>query len=110
MLIWEAPDVRLYHCVSDRKNYAMGNVNVKTFKLSFLSSTDNDEFFYRKNLLWDPNEVCLSSIDVVYQVVEKSKKRLNIDQSISSKAKELQVVCKVSYVVWVVYTCVRGFL
>lgn len=42
-----------------------------------------------------PYEVCLSSVDAVYHISEKTRKKLNLGQSISHKVKELQIVCKV---------------
>lgn len=42
------------------------------------------------------NDVCLSNIESIYQLGERTRKKLIPGQSISSKIKELLIVCKVS--------------
>lgn len=81
----------------DHKKSTCGNLTVTTFKLSFVSAeteSGTDECFQQNSLL-GPNEVCLSSIDSVYQITDRTKKKLSPGQSISGKIKDILIVCKV---------------
>ncbi|KAK4883686.1 hypothetical protein RN001_007005 [Aquatica leii] len=97
-LITEASRVMMFSSLSDRKKGTLGTLTVTTFKLSFISGNDKDnenmDEYYQNNLLLDPFEVCLSSIDVIYQLGERTKKKLVCGQNVSGKIKELLVICK----------------
>ncbi|KAL1506237.1 hypothetical protein ABEB36_005634 [Hypothenemus hampei] len=72
-----------------------GILTVTTFKLSFASAEDKDTAnCYQQNYLLGINDICLSSIDCIYQLGERSKKKLVPGQSVSGKVKELLIVCK----------------
>ncbi|KAF5301594.1 hypothetical protein FQR65_LT08899 [Abscondita terminalis] len=97
-LISEAARVMMFSALSDRKKGTLGILTVTTFKLSFISGNDKDnenlDEFHQNNLLLGPFEVCLSSVDVIYQLGERTKKKLVPGQNISGKVKELLVICK----------------
>lgn len=86
--------------LSDHKKGTLGVLSVTTFKLSFIAGnereSDNSDECYQRNLLLGPFEVCLSAIDTVFQVGDRSKKKLTPGQNITSKVKELLIVCKVN--------------
>lgn len=94
-----------------------GVLTVTTFKMSFVSVEDSKRSFancYQQNYLLgvspvctvvlncdfltvnQVNDVCLSNIESIYQLGERTRKKLVPGQSISSKVKELLIVCKVS--------------
>lgn len=74
-----------------------GVLSVTNFKFSFISGAKTaDTYRYQQNFLLGENEVCLSNIDIVYQIGDRnSKRKLNPGQSVSGKIKGLQIVCKV---------------
>lgn len=82
--------------LSDRKISTSGILTITTFKLSFVTNTDDHSFddCYQQNLLLGSNEICLSAIDTIYQIGERSKKKLH-GQIVSGKVKELLIMCKV---------------
>lgn len=87
----------MYTPLSDRKTSTTGVLTVTTFKLSFATNNDEHDFddCYQQNLLLGPNEVCLSAIDCIYQIGDRSKKKLH-GQIVSGKVKELLIICKVN--------------
>lgn len=97
-LITEAPRVMMFSSLSDRKKGTLGILTVTTFKLSFVSGNEKEneiiEEFCQNNLLLGPHEVCLTSIDTIYQLGERTKKRLVPGQNVSGKVKEILVICK----------------
>lgn len=94
--ICEVENVLLYRPLSAKKKYLNGILTITTFKLSFATADDilEAKSCLQQNHLLDLNDVCLSSIDIIYQIGDKSKKKLLPGQSISSKIKELLIVCK----------------
>lgn len=40
------------------------------------------------------NDVCLNNIDVIYQIVDKKKRKLLPQQKISSRIEALHIICK----------------
>lgn len=84
--------------MADQKpgGHLYGVLSVTNFKLSFIraDSKQSDVSNYQQNLLLGENEVCLSAIDVVYQIGDR-KRRLSPGQSVSGKVKGLQIACKV---------------
>lgn len=93
----EASKVMLYTPLTDRKKGTFGILTVTTFKLSFASAEieSNLNECYQHNLLLAPFEVCLSSIDHIYQISERSRKKLSPGHNVSGKVKEISIVCKV---------------
>lgn len=94
-LVCEAQKVLLYPPLSDRKKSILGVLTITTFKLSFATATEEDpesNDCYQHNTLLGPNEICLSSIDTIYQIGDRTKKKLH--GQISGKVKELLIVCK----------------
>lgn len=88
----------MYSPLSDRKRSIMGVLTVTTFKLSFASAMESDlSNCYQQNILLGMNDICLSSIDFIYQINDRSKKKLMPGQNVSSKIKDILIVCKVSY-------------
>ncbi|EEZ98180.1 myotubularin-related protein 10-B [Tribolium castaneum] len=94
-VVCEAQKVLLYAPLSDRKKATLGVLTVTTFKLSFASAEDRDgDNCYQQNFLLGPNDACLSSIDTIYQIGDKSRKKLTPGQNVSGKIKELLIICK----------------
>lgn len=86
----------MYSPLSDRKKYITGVLTVTTFKLSFASATDPEPSnCYQQNLLLGINDICLSSIDLIYQINDRSKKKLTPGQNVNGKIKDILIVCKV---------------
>ncbi|KAJ8909509.1 hypothetical protein NQ315_011421 [Exocentrus adspersus] len=92
-IVSEAQKVLLYAPLSDRKKYVVGVLTVTTFKLSFVCA-EEVEFCGQQNNLLGINDVCLSSIDVIYQVSDRTKKKLSPGQNITGRIKDILVVCK----------------
>lgn len=88
----------MYSPLTDRKRSVVGVLTVTTFKLSFATVMDSDfANCYQQNILLGVNDICLSSIDFIYQVNDRSKKKLVPGQNVSGKIKDILIVCKVSY-------------
>lgn len=97
-MVCEAQKVLMFTPLTDRKKSTFGILTLTTFKLSFASAeieSNSDECF-QQNLLLAPYEVCLSSIDSIYQFSDRSKKKLPPGHNVSGKVKEILIVCKVS--------------
>ncbi|KAJ8965421.1 hypothetical protein NQ314_004174 [Rhamnusium bicolor] len=96
-VVCEAQKVLMYPPLSDRKKYVAGVLTVSTFKLSFASAEEIEPSnCYQQNLLLGVNDVCLSSIDVIYQVGDRTKKKLSPGQNVTGKVKDILIVCKVT--------------
>lgn len=96
-IVCEAQKVLMYSPLSDRKRSIMGVLTVTTFKLSFASAMESDlSNCYQQNILLGMNDICLSSIDFIYQINDRSKKKLMPGQNVSGKIKDILIVCKVS--------------
>lgn len=86
----------MYLPLSDRKKYITGVLTVTTFKLSFASATDPvPSDWYQENLLLGINDMCLSSIELIYQINDRSKKKLTPGHNVNSKIKDILICCKV---------------
>lgn len=96
-MVCEAQKVLMFTPLTDRKQSVFGILTLTTFKLSFASAEidSTSEECYQQNLLLAPYEVCLSSIDSIYQIADRSKKRLPPGHNVSGKVKEIFLVCKV---------------
>lgn len=96
-LICEAQNVVMFAPMTEQTQGLFGVLSVTNFKFSFIGAgTKVNDCRYQQNLLLGENEVCLSNIDVVYQIADRgSKKKLNPRQNVSGKVKGLQIVCKV---------------
>lgn len=98
-MVHEAQKVLLLAPLSDVdiRSALIGVLTVTTFKLSFANTnSDQEPNGHQNNLLLKPNEICLSAIESVYQMGDKSKKKLAPGQNVTGKIKELLIVCKVS--------------
>ncbi|XP_023019760.2 myotubularin-related protein 10-A isoform X1 [Leptinotarsa decemlineata] len=94
-IVYEAPKVLLYPPLSDRRKYIPGILTITTFKLSFASAEDVEPSnCFQQNLLLGINDVCLSSIDVIYQIGDRNKKKLTPGQNVTGKVKDILIVCK----------------
>ncbi|KAJ8985336.1 hypothetical protein NQ317_008367 [Molorchus minor] len=94
-IVCEAQKVLLYPPLSDRKKYIAGVLTVTTFKLSFATAEEAEPSnCYQQNLLLGVNDICLSSIDVIYQVGDRTKKKLSPGQNVTGKIKDIVIVCK----------------
>lgn len=94
----EAQKVMMYAQLSDKSKSIFGILTVTTFKMSFATSSEDEndvDACCQHNLLLGFNEICLSSIDTIYQLGDRSKKKLTPGSNVSGKVKELVVVCKV---------------
>lgn len=86
----------MFSPLSDRKKYIPGVLTVTTFKLSFACASDPEmSTCYQQNLLLGTNDICLSSISLIYQLNDRTKKKLMPGQSVSGKIKDILIVCKV---------------
>lgn len=87
----------MFSPMTEQTQGLFGVLSVTNFKFSFIGVDEkNYENRYQQNLLLLENEVCLSNVDVVYQINDRgSKRKLNPGQNISGKVKGLQIVCKV---------------
>lgn len=96
-MVNETPNVILYSALTDKAKSVRGILTVTTFKLSFATANadEGNGEASQHNILLGQNEVCLSSIDTIYQVGDRSKKKLIPGSSVSTKVKELYIVCKV---------------
>ncbi|KAK9696489.1 Myotubularin-like phosphatase domain [Popillia japonica] len=95
ILIAETENIILYTSLSEPRTYRKGVLTVTNFKLSFIPNDEDEEYLgIQQHYMLKPYEVCLSSVDAVYHISEKTRKKLNLGQSISHKVKELQIVCK----------------
>lgn len=75
----------------------LGVLTVTTFKLSFACAEEVElSNCYQQNLLLGVNDICLSSIDVIYQVGDRTKKKLSPGQNITGRVKEILILCKVN--------------
>ncbi|XP_050515463.1 myotubularin-related protein 10-B [Diabrotica virgifera virgifera] len=94
-IVHEEPKVLLYVPLSDRKTCINGILAVTTFKLSFMSAEEQESSnCYQQNVLLGVNDICLSSIDVIYQLGDRTKKKLLPGQNVTGKVKEILIVCK----------------
>uniref|UniRef100_A0A6B2ECL4 Putative phosphatidylinositol 3-phosphate 3-phosphatase myotubularin mtm1 n=1 Tax=Phlebotomus kandelakii TaxID=1109342 RepID=A0A6B2ECL4_9DIPT len=73
-----------------------GRLVVTNFKLSFITLEDSQSanFVYQENIFLGKNDVTLSNIDLIYQVVDKKKKIVSPETKISSRIDYLIVICK----------------
>lgn len=96
-VVIELDNILMYIPLSDHRETISGVLTLTTFKLSFASAKIgiNSDECYQQNSLLGPNEVCLSSIDSIYQI-DKSKKKLAPGHNISGKVKDILIICKVS--------------
>lgn len=95
-IVSEAQKVLMYSPLSDKKRSITGILTVTTFKLSFASAVDPDSSnYFQQNLILGINDVCLSSIDHIYQITDRSKKKLTPGQNVNGKIKDVLIVCKV---------------
>lgn len=86
----------MYIPLSDKKRFITGILTVTTFKLSFASAIDPDSSnHFQQNLLLGVNDICLSSIDHIYQLTDRNKKKLAPGQNVNGKIKDILIVCKV---------------
>lgn len=94
-IVQEESKVILYQPLSDKQKYGMGNLAVTNFRLSFMTAEELEPSnCYQQNLLLGVNEICLSSIDVVYQIGDRSKKKLLPGQNVTGKVKDILIICK----------------
>ncbi|CAH1112967.1 unnamed protein product [Psylliodes chrysocephalus] len=94
-IVHEESKVLLYTPLSDRQKYITGVLTVTTFKLSFASAEEPEPSnCYQQNFLLGVNDICLSSIDVIYQIGDRSKKKLLPGQNVSGKIKDILIICK----------------
>lgn len=99
-MITETENVILYTSISEPRNQKKGVLSITNFKLSFIPSNEEEEYpGVQQNLMLKPYEVCLSSIDTLYHINEKARKKIHLGQSISHKIKELQIFCKVGLLI-----------
>lgn len=95
-IVCEAQKVLMYSPLSDRKRSVIGVLTVTTFKLSFATATEaNPSNCYQQNILLGINDICLSSIDIIYQINDRNKKKLMPGQNVNNKIKDILIVCKV---------------
>lgn len=72
-----------------------GLLAVTNFKLSFNPyDTIEQHGPYQENVFLGKTDVTLNNIDIVYQIVDKKRKRIVPQQKISSKIEALHVICK----------------
>ncbi|XP_031617006.1 myotubularin-related protein 10-B [Contarinia nasturtii] len=93
-----AKNVILYTTLSnksqDRENGLCGLLVVTNFKLSFLTSDNEQNITYQENFFLQRNDVTLQNIDRIYQIVDRKKRLVNPYSKINPKLEGLQIVCK----------------
>ncbi|KAK9887578.1 hypothetical protein WA026_023384 [Henosepilachna vigintioctopunctata] len=95
-IVCEVENVRMYRPLSDKKKFTTGVLTITTFKLSFACAEEETDWkgLIQHNNLLGVNDICLSSIDTIYQIGEKTRKKLVPGQNVSGKVKELLIICK----------------
>ncbi|XP_045468670.1 myotubularin-related protein 10-A [Harmonia axyridis] len=95
-VVCEVENILMYRPLSDKKKSTSGVLTITTFKLSFACAEEESDWrgYIQHNNLLGLNDICLSSIDTIYQVGDKTKKKLLPGQNVSGKVKELLIVCK----------------
>ncbi|KAL3276331.1 hypothetical protein HHI36_011714 [Cryptolaemus montrouzieri] len=95
-IVCEVENVLMFRPLSDKKKSTTGVLTVTTFKLSFACAEEESDWrgFIQHSHLLGLNDICLSSIDTIYQIGEKTKRKLVPGQNVSGKIKELLIVCK----------------
>nr|CAD7203311.1 unnamed protein product [Timema douglasi] len=91
----EAQHVLMFSPLSELKQGKSGVLIVTNFKLSFITtdSMHRDESSFQQNLFLGEYDVCLSNVDVVYQLIGDKKRKLQ-PGPVSGKIKGLHIVCK----------------
>uniref|UniRef100_A0A1B0D6B3 Uncharacterized protein n=1 Tax=Phlebotomus papatasi TaxID=29031 RepID=A0A1B0D6B3_PHLPP len=97
--VTRASRVVLYPPVTNKEDAGAGKEGllvVTNFKLSFITLEDSQSanFVYQENIFLGKNDVTLSNIDMIYQVVDKKKKILSPQNKTSSRIEYLLIVCK----------------
>jgi len=97
VVIAEAQNVLLFAPVSEQKQGKSGSLSVTNFKLTFVTAEERprEESGQQQNLLLGVYDVCLSNVDVVYQLVGDKKRRLPPGSNVSGKVNGLHILCKV---------------
>lgn len=96
VVIAEAQNVLLFAPVSEQKQGKSGSLWVTNFKLTFVTAEERpkEESIQQQNLLLGEHEVCLSNVDVVYQLMGDKKRRLMPGSNVSVKVNGLHILCK----------------
>ncbi|XP_049790942.1 myotubularin-related protein 10-B [Schistocerca nitens] len=97
VVIAEAQNVLMFAPVSEQKHGKSGTLYVTNFKLSFVTTDDRaqEDSLSQQNSLLAENEVCLSNVDIVYQVFGDKKKKLIPGSNVSTnKVKGIYIICK----------------
>ncbi|KAG5885891.1 hypothetical protein JTB14_019150 [Gonioctena quinquepunctata] len=94
-IVCEAPKVLMYPPLSDRRKYIAGVLTVTTFKLSFATAEEVEPSnCHQQNIILGINDICLSSIDIIYQIGDRSRKKLTPGQNVTGKVKDILIICK----------------
>lgn len=99
-IIAHAENALRYSPYSDRKKGISGNLFVSNFKVSFVTAdkssyAHNEAKSHQRNKLLDDNDIPLTCIESIYQVMSGGKRRpLVLGQTISSTCKYLEIHCK----------------
>ncbi|XP_076465235.1 myotubularin-related protein 10-B-like isoform X2 [Babylonia areolata] len=98
-IITQAESALRFAPCSDRKQGISGNLFVTNFKVSFVtadkSSYSLKETKHQRNKLIDDNDIPLTCIDTVYQVLSGGRRKaLVLGQTVSSTSKYLEIHCK----------------
>ncbi|PSN49432.1 Myotubularin-related protein 10-B [Blattella germanica] len=96
VVIAEAQNVLLFAPVSEQKQGKSGNLSVTNFKLSFVTTEERtkQQSVQQQNLLLGEYDICLSNVDVIYQLTGEKKRRLIPGNNVSGKVKGLHILCK----------------
>jgi len=96
VVIAEAQNVLLFAPVSEQKQGKSGSLSVTNFKLTFVTAEERprEETGQQQNLLLGEYDVCLSNVDIVYQLVGDKKRRLVPGSNVSGKVNGLHILCK----------------
>ncbi|XP_066592594.1 myotubularin-related protein 12 [Prorops nasuta] len=94
--IAEAHNVLMFSPVSDLKQGISGILSVTNFKLTFITTDDNntEDFTRQQNHLYGYTDTCLSNIDEVYLILGDKKKKLVPGNTVPSKIKGIFIICK----------------
>lgn len=96
MVIAEAQKVLLFAPVSRNNRGKSGTLRVTNFKLSFVTTEERpwEDMLSQQNDLLAEYDICLSNVDVIFQIVGEKRRRLLPGSTVPDKVKGLSILCK----------------
>ncbi|GLH04981.1 Uncharacterized protein GBIM_10624 [Gryllus bimaculatus] len=96
MVVAEAQKVLLFAPVSSNNKGKSGTLSVTNFKLSFVTTEERsrEDTISQQNCLLAEYDICLSNVDMIYQIIGDKRRRLLPGSSVPDKVKGLCILCK----------------